>query len=399
MDDAPHAPSRSRLATRAVAARVWEIESWKDADKVLLVSLLTLPFGVGWLLRTLAVRGDPTLSPYLSRGFISTMVPFLVAQAVGHLALIVAALVVRRRAAARATWLVHLEIQFWLACMSFSLYVVGPFTSSFGVLVLALPVAGYQIFDARPMHYGLATLVTGAAVGTALSLLGVIPYAPFIAEAPYANGRLNPAWVVSFGVPSIFATGVVLFIHISLMRRLRVRQAELERTSRTDALTGLANRAVFFDRLEAEIARARRYGLALCVAMIDVDHFKRINDTHGHLAGDEVLRNLSATLAGAVRVHDLAARYGGEEFAIVLPHTSLRDAPAVTTRLLEATRRLSVTAAGQMLSVSIGVAELALGEDADGVVARADAALYQSKRDGRDRVTFAATPNAPAVAS
>ncbi len=390
----PPTPNPHRVDARAGR---WDVERWRDPDKVLLVSLLTLPFAAAWLARVFQVRADPTLSPYVNRDFLPTLLPFLVAQVLGHVALIAAALVLRRRAEPRAPWLVHAQVQFWLSCMSFSLYVQGPFTSSFGVLVLALPVIGYQLFDARPMNLGLVTLLTGTALSVVLPLAGLVPYAPFVGEAPAAHGHLHPAWAVSVGLPSLFAIGVVLFIHITLMRRLKARQAQLERLSSTDALTGLANRAVFFERLEAEVARATRHALPLCVVMLDADHFKRVNDTLGHQVGDALLRGLASALRGAVRGHDVAARYGGEEFAVLLPHTTLAEARVVTTRLLEAARRVDV-AGGGLMTVSLGVAEFTPGEGADGVVARADAALYQSKRDGRDRVTEAARP-APATGS
>ncbi len=369
----------------------WDVEHWSDPDKVLLVSALTLPFALAWLARTVLLRTDPALSPYVSRAFLPTLLPFLVVQAAGHVALVAAALLLRRRGGRRTPALVHAEVQFWFLCMSFSLYALGPFTSSFGVLVLALPIIGYQLFDACSMHLGLATLAIGTGLGIALPALGLAPYAPFVGQPPYADGRLHPGWAVSIGLPTMFAVGVVLFIHIGLMRRLMARQAELERLSSTDALTGLANRASFFDRLEAEVARAARHGLPLCLVMLDVDHFKRTNDTHGHQAGDALLQALAISLKATVRRHDFPARYGGEEFAVLLPHTTLADAGVVTARLLEAARRIPIVPGGQggTLTLSMGVAEHDAAEGADALVARADAALYQSKRDGRDRVTVA----------
>jgi diguanylate cyclase (GGDEF)-like protein len=366
------------------------VEHWNDADKVLLVSLLTLPFALGWMLRVFQVEADPTLSPYVNRDFLPVLLPFLWIQTLGHVGLVLGALVLRRQRERRLPLLVNLEIQFWFFCMVFSLYTAGPFTSSFAVLVLALPVVGYQIFDPRPMNLGLATLLTGVTVAAVLPQLGVIPYAPFVAHAPFGNGRLHNGWIVSIGLPSIFATVVVLIIHVSLMRRLKERQAELERLSSTDMLTGLWNRGVFFRRLEEEVSRARRHGHPLCVVMLDVDHFKLINDNLGHLVGDEVLRQLGGCLKGVLRLDDVAARYGGEEFAVVMPHTSLVDAATVAERLRLSPRALAVGSQGaHAITVSLGVAQWRPDEGTDELVARADAALYASKHGGRDRVTCA----------
>jgi diguanylate cyclase (GGDEF)-like protein len=386
----PAAVRSSTSASGRETAVARGVESWRDADKVLLVSSLTLPFALGWALRCLQLQDDPTRSSYVSRDFLPTILPFLWIQVAGHALLILAALAIRRRASRRAAWLVHAEVQFWFVCLSISLYNVGTFTSPFGVLILVLPVVGYLLFEPWPMHFGLMTMSLGTLAGIALPMLGVAPYAPFLAHAPFADHHLEPAWVMSFGIPSIFATVVGIVIHTRLVRRLRERQAELERLSSTDTLTGLANRTVFYRRLDEELARARRHGLPLCVLMIDVDHFKTINDTRGHLIGDQVLRELGHALRAALRTGDIPARYGGEEFAVLLPHTVAAEAATVATRLLDAARALGD--ADAPITLSIGSAELAAGETSDSLVGRADAALYASKRSGRDRLTRSEAP-------
>ncbi len=366
------------------------VAGWRDADKVLLVSGLSVPFMLGWLLRSLQILGDPGISTYVDRDVVPIVLPFLWAQVAAHGLLIALALLRRRRE--RDPVLVHAEIQIWTTSLALSLYVIGPFTSSMGTLVLAIPVLGCLIFDAGPMRAGLTTLAIGMGLAIALPLVGAAPYAPFLARAPFHDGRLETPWLISFGLPSLFAAIVCIVIHVRLLARLRARQAELERLSTTDALTGLANRTLFFRRLAEELARARRYQLPLCVVMIDLDHFKAINDAYGHLIGDRVLRDLGGRMLAALRVGDLAARYGGEEFAVLLPHTALADAETVAARLLGVPRAVAVgdgPGAGHA-TASLGVAELRPGEDADALIARADAALYDAKRGGRDRWVLAA---------
>ncbi len=391
-------PTRQRSETfdAGLQRSLWALEHWSDANKVLLISALTLPFALAWLVRSTVLQSDLVASPYVDRSFLSIHLPFLWLQVAGHTLLVLAAGLLRKRAPPKIPWLVHTEIQFWFLCMVYSLYVVGPFTSPFGVLVLALPIMGYQIFDQRSMHLGLITFLTGITLGAVLPQLGVLPYAPFLARPPFEQGKLQTSWIISLGLPSMFATTVVLLVHVSLMRRLHQRQEELERLSSTDFLTGLFNRSIFFRRLEEEVARARRHSYPLCVVMLDVDHFKAINDTLGHQAGDDVLRALGGRLQGAVRVDDVAARYGGEEFAVLLPYTSIKEAHTVAERLHHAAHEVKAGAAH--ITVSLGVAQLEPSDRGDDLVARADSALYDSKRNGRDRVTYAASTTQDAAA-
>jgi diguanylate cyclase (GGDEF)-like protein/PAS domain S-box-containing protein len=167
----------------------------------------------------------------------------------------------------------------------------------------------------------------------------------------------------------------------------------LERENRTDALTGVANRCHFMHRANDEFARSRRYAHALVVWMVDLDHFKSVNDTYGHQAGDTVLQSFVSTCRNTVRDWDVIGRVGGEEFAVLLPETSPGDALAVAERLRQtvATTRVPL-ASGQSVSITVSIGMAAVSEaDADmqAVLARADEALYQAKRTGRDKVSVA----------
>jgi diguanylate cyclase (GGDEF)-like protein len=158
--------------------------------------------------------------------------------------------------------------------------------------------------------------------------------------------------------------------------------ARLEAVARTDELTGLANRRAWDERLPLELVRAAREEWPVCVAMLDLDHFKDFNDELGHQAGDRLLKASASIWRAQLRATDTLTRYGGEEFAIVLPNCSLGDA----TELLERVR--AATPAGQ--TASAGVATWDGVEAPTTLVARADAALYRAKHDGRDRVSVAA---------
>lgn len=162
--------------------------------------------------------------------------------------------------------------------------------------------------------------------------------------------------------------------------------------SMADGLTGLYNRAWLNDCLPALVEQA---GPAhpLSVVLIDLDHFKRFNDTHGHLAGDDALRTAARVLAGALRPSDFAARYGGEELIVVLPDTGIDVAERVANRLCERLREAAVFADMRLplphVTASLGVACLLPGQDVADLVAAADAALYRAKHAGRNRVALA----------
>jgi diguanylate cyclase (GGDEF)-like protein len=158
----------------------------------------------------------------------------------------------------------------------------------------------------------------------------------------------------------------------------------------TDPLTRVLNRRALADRLAIEMDRARRYASELAVLLIDLDYFKRINDTAGHLAGDEVLRQLAARIQEAVRTVDIVARYGGEEFVVILPETSPNGAMTFADRLRMGieTREFAVGEGVIRLTVSIGVSTFPAANvaSADDLFARADAAMYRAKQDGRNQV-------------
>ncbi|MFP4147685.1 MAG: GGDEF domain-containing protein [Halorhodospira sp.] len=173
------------------------------------------------------------------------------------------------------------------------------------------------------------------------------------------------------------------------VRQRREKEAEILYLSYHDELTGLPNRRRFIEAGEMETARARRYGRPLAVLILDIDHFKWINDTFGHLAGDQVLIDFSEVLAPELRDTDLLARLGGEEFAVLLPETSLHTAFQVAERLREKVFELGTDYGGQMISVtvSIGATSTELGKAAlDTLLGAADDALYEAKESGRDCV-------------
>ncbi len=162
---------------------------------------------------------------------------------------------------------------------------------------------------------------------------------------------------------------------------------ELRIQARFDALTGLANRRHFLERLDGELHRSARFGLPCSLAILDIDHFKSVNDQFGHAAGDAVLRTFAQTVGQCVRNSDLAARFGGEEFAVLMPQTSVDGATELAERIRVAVQNTPVFGGGDALrvSVSIGVAQWS-GETPEQLIARADDAMYAAKSAGRNQV-------------
>ena len=177
--------------------------------------------------------------------------------------------------------------------------------------------------------------------------------------------------------------------------RRRVRSLEriagdLARTSQTDRLTMLPNREALERRLHEEIERALRHQQPLALCFVDIDHFKDVNDTHGHAVGDHVLAAVSDTLRSTVRTIDIVARYGGEEFVVIAPGTWSSDAVVLADRLRRRVAASNPSPLGWPLTISVGVASLPEhAADAETLLRKADEALYRSKRAGRDRTSVA----------
>lgn len=182
----------------------------------------------------------------------------------------------------------------------------------------------------------------------------------------------------------------VVLTSVFWIGRLRKVNARLQQLSHSDALTGLRNRNEFDALYEQELQRSRRHGMALSVVLLDIDFFKRINDGHGHPAGDRVLQQVAGLLKVNARTVDHVIRWGGEEFLLLCPSTSAAQAQAMAERMLQAAREHDF-GLGQPVTLSAGVATLAPGEAPGHMFEQVDSALYQAKTQGRNRVVLAQT--------
>jgi two-component system, cell cycle response regulator len=179
---------------------------------------------------------------------------------------------------------------------------------------------------------------------------------------------------------------------IARFASIAIENASLFRQATTDRMTGLFSHHFFQKNLEEEMERARRYKSTFSLVMFDIDHFKRINDAHGHLQGDRIIKEIAKVLSRSIRQVDFPARYGGEEFAVILPSVDVKGALVVAERLRKRIEEYSFPADRESLRVTISVGVTEFDAEADyasaDVIREADKALYQSKERGRNRVSI-----------
>lgn len=291
-------------------------------------------------------------------------------------------------------------LELLLACLSFALILVARRTPrlqawillylalvfSIAIYVLATTAEAPTVFVWSLIFPLLSHLLLGRWLGGALaaimmSLAGVIFFVKFGTHGEFSNPR-------AIGNVALSAVCVFGISHIYEVSRERA-ETQLRHMATTDPLTGLANRGKLDDIFQRELARFKRHGTPMAVLMIDLDHFKSVNDRHGHDAGDAVLRQVAQLLRERVRPSDLACRLGGEEFCVLLSDSTRDSACEVAEDLRRLTERMACVHADATiaLSMSIGVAELgADGEDLPALISIADARLYAAKERGRNRV-------------
>lgn len=306
----------------------------------------------------------------------------------GALFLLVIGLLIRRRMPEFTPYQLVTTLYFAMTLV-ISSYYIGTMTLATGVVLLGAPVFGFIL-----LNRGVVWISFIAATGTlialgALTSTGALPYAPVM--KPPTDPSTQVFWYLSnwlFAAPHII---VIVWMADLSLTSWRQREEMIRQMSRTDALTGIHNRRSILEMLEKEIARTHRHGPPLCVVLLDLDHFKKINDTWGHPAGDLVLKETATLLRNTIRQCDAVGRYGGEEFMILLPDTTLAGAEALVERCRAKLADLQITSqTGERIPVSgsFGLVcnEHYLAAPSEILVKEADDALYRAKEGGRNRV-------------
>lgn len=275
----------------------------------------------------------------------------------------------------------------------------GAFSAAPTQVLMGVLTIGLMLLQWRTMLIAFLVCAPMFGLFDALMVLDVVPYAPAINAQAFKDGE--PVWWWALWRHMVFHVGwlVIATLIFMLFGGLDAVHAKLNRLSTTDALTGLANRRAFMERLNAEVRRQARTRRPMTLVLVDADHFKRVNDAHGHPAGDQVLAMLGRLLSLGVRTPvDMAARLGGEEFALLLPDTTVDEAEAVCWRLQQrlAAERVELPSGVALgVTISMGVVE-GLDQPPEQLLRQADANLYRAKETGRNRAVYSVMDPLPA---
>jgi diguanylate cyclase (GGDEF)-like protein len=308
------------------------------------------------------------------------------------MAMVIWGLAIRRRAAEEPVYVTVVLMAVALTSIAVA-FLSGHYTTPAMLIILGFMVICYILF---PRRFYLPPAITVAVLLVAMSVLErlhLIPYAPLLKTHGYGAGAHPNGFAVFFAVLIVLVALVVIGgAFVLSVQLLRHREELLRDQSRTDSLTGIANRRHFIDQTNRELARAARYKLPTTCLMLDLDRFKQINDRFGHAAGDHVLIAVATRLAGLLRQHDFIARLGGEEFAMLLGHSGLEEGAIVAERCRRVVAGIDFVFNGvpHRVTASVGVASLVPeGLTTAELLRRADKALYRAKADGRNCVRFA----------
>lgn len=298
--------------------------------------------------------------------------------------------------------LTHVTAIYYALNIAFFSYVTGPFSAPSGFALLAGVTTGMIFFERRVLVAGMIFHVLGIAAIAWLSHANFLPFETLYMASTGGRG-LDPDWLLRSTVATVALSLIVFPFLGMIVSSWHYRERRLEHAAQTDALTGIYNRGYVMDVLDRAFARASDKR-PLSVVMVDIDHFKRVNDDHGHLIGDEVLRQVASTLQVSLRKNDTLGRFGGEEFLLVLPGIGHGEARVVAERCRTAVAALdfgvpTAKAEGGRLRVtaSFGIATLPpTYARVETLLDVADAALYEAKRSGRNRVVSDRDQLAPA---
>jgi len=367
---------------------------WKAIDRFILLATLVLLVPVGF--------GSALLvSQYMAPEYLhQTYVPVLLCMYAIHILVLgsmTAAAIMRRQTATDWPLYENTIISSYVVVVLVSAYLTGShFSEGLLLIFLGVNITGtLASVNKIRQSYWIVLPVLGL-LGIA-DHLAVLPYAPLFEQSIYApDGRPLLGWLVVRDI-TVVILAVLLYLCILAMKRWTERENLYLKMSSTDGLTRLANRNSFIHRGQEEISRTRNHVLSsaqtLSCIMIDLDHFKHINDTWGHHAGDEVLVAVSKVMMENARKTDEVGRYGGEEFAMLLPRTSAAKAVRIAERLRQKISEMKVMVDGQTIEVtaSFGVASFPSSDVSNmkDLLKSADKALYGAKEMGRNKVVTA----------
>lgn len=374
-----------------------QLHNWTLNRKVLLIYGALFSYSVLYALyhQWLIAIESPFVAPVYSRIMVHEQFMLM-----GLTLLLMGISYALRRAERWQMPLAYGAMLFYSSSLIFQAYQVGLFTFPVGVVLAAGPMFTFTFMPFRVVYGATAAAVVTLLVVCTLVSLGHLPNAPLYRPEFWISPQARP---LMFGSLAYFALPHLLTLmglfDLTLRTRER-REQEIQHLSVSDGLTGLYNRRHILDCLSRALSERQEQGLS--VVLLDVDHFKQINDRYGHLVGDAALRQVAQVMTTQIRAGDWLGRYGGEEFLLVLPHTGLEQALEVAHRHCQALSGTTLEAEGQrlQLSASYGVCSTEQGlQDCDGLLHAADRAMYAAKAQGRNRVQSYDVALAPQTAS
>jgi diguanylate cyclase (GGDEF)-like protein len=274
-------------------------------------------------------------------------------------------------------------------CLIAFLYVWPNYSYAFGastfIGALLFTSIALELFGAKPIVKTHSVKVIGLIFSMTALLLLSVSVCELLIEPSQGlhDGTLHQRLLFGFGAVATMVGSLSFMVMCS-----ERYHEDLARKASTDSLTGVYNRRMLDELGQRLVAESVRHERAFSILMIDIDHFKKINDAHGHHIGDEVLKNTVDLISTSVRAEDIVGRFGGEEFLVLMPETTAVEATGVAERVCRQLRQISITHQHHTIkpTVSIGVAQLQVGRGLNQLIEQADRALYQAKSDGRNRV-------------
>lgn len=371
--------------------RLAAVLEWSEVDKSIFLMLILVPILGAYIFAILIAQRLPDGARLIHFAPASQLLIIELGLVVGALVIIGISLYLRKTKP-QSLWIQHLATQYYSLSLVTCSYYIGTLTFCTGVVLLGAPVFGFILLNRRVV-WGATIVSTFALISlTYATAFGWLPYAP--AVVPPTDSDTNLMWIsiiFFFTAPHFI---IIIMFADQMLNYWRNREDTIRTLSRTDMLTSLLNRRSIMELLDMEIARTLRHGPPLTIVILDLDHFKRINDTWGHPTGDRVLKEAARVLSASIRKCDMVGRFGGEEFMIMLPDTTLAGAATLIERcrvLLAETTIHADNGDSIHISASFGLAsnENRLSLSTETMIKLADEALYRAKAEGRNRLELA----------
>ncbi len=365
---------------------------WSAADRCLATVAIMLPGVMVFLISVTFFNGAGYLPTTLDERAWSLMESFAWA-GVACWTVLLAAGVWFRKHNPDTKLLPVLVVQVYSITGASFVLVLGIFHSAGWILLMGGVVVGFFLFGRAVTAFGILTFAIFFAILVVAAYNGRGGNILHATQQPPLGTSAWGSWFTRMAISTAVFGTILLALVAYIVSLLRDRETRLEILSKTDDLTNVTNRRYFMEVVSAEFTRAGRYDTPVSLVMVDLDFFKKVNDTYGHLAGDSVLAGVARVMQDSVRDSDVVARYGGEEFVLLLPNTDLTGAAELAERCrsLIAESQFAYPNGTVSITASMGVASYPSDEmkSVDDLLSAADGAMYDAKRSGRDRVLVA----------